>query len=105
MPTWAAMTFAVLVVTGLVLLLAFVINPVTDGKSQPIKACEAWVLDQLVSPASARFSNETWFDTDNPEVVGEVDSQNGFGALLRSEFHCSMVHGADGWSVADGFVV
>jgi len=104
MPTWAAMLWTTAAVTAVVLFLALVVNPATDSSRQPIRACEAWVLDQLVSPASAKFSSEQWFDTDNPEVVGDVDSQNSFGALLRSSFSCSMVHGADGWSVADGFV-
>src|SRR6478672_3630782 len=98
MPTWAAMMWTTLVVTAVVLFLALVVNPATDSSRQPIRACEAWVLDQLVAPASAKFSSEQWFDGASAAVIGNVDSQNSFGAMLRSGFHCDMVHGADGWS-------
>lgn len=55
-------------------------------------ACEKAVSDQLKSPASATFSN--WTRTNNYNdtftVTGSVDSQNSFGAMLRSQFSCTV---------------
>ena len=48
------------------------------------------VRDQLLTPSSAEFSNETVYRfTDNERrfrVIGNVDSQNVFGAMLRKTF-------------------
>jgi RNA polymerase subunit RPABC4/transcription elongation factor Spt4 len=67
---------------------------------------EKFVTRELRSPASARFSGIT-----DPETVisdlgagrfrvsGYVDSQNGFGALLRSNYTCTVKYGGhDTWS-------
>lgn len=70
----------------------------------PEKACEAYVAGQLTSPATARFSGEQFFDTDSPEVSGSVDSQNGYGAVARSQFSCTMSRTGGGWQVLTGFV-
>jgi hypothetical protein len=59
----------------------------------------------LVSPASAKFSEEHFFDTDDPEVAGAVDSQNGFGAMLRSRFACHLKKVNGDWTVTSGYVI
>lgn len=47
--------------------------------------CETAVAERLRSPASASFT----YDVDTRNFMsGSVDSQNGFGAVLRSEFEC-----------------
>lgn len=53
-------------------------------------ACERAVRDQLVSPSTMRVAGRT-----NPIPIGttirhvlEVDSQNTFGAMLRSQWLC-----------------
>lgn len=68
--------------------------------------CRADVMDQLKSPSTAQFSevermgaeDEREFvrdltirDDENPIVViqGLVDSQNGFGAMVRTGFVCT----------------
>jgi hypothetical protein len=58
-------------------------------------ACQDKVRERLKAPASARFqaprearittSPEGWF-----EVHSHVDAQNGFGALLRTKYTCSV---------------
>jgi hypothetical protein len=95
---WAVTAAAVciLVIGGIILLVT------VHTKPQPVKACEAWVSDQLSAPATASFSNEQWFDGDNPEVFGDVDSENGFGAMLRTHFVCSMQRQDGTWVVVDG---
>jgi len=92
-----------------VLLVAIaVLAIVTQVSNSPghraIKACEAWVSGQLVAPATAKFSGEQFFDTADPEVTGNVDAENEFGALLRSQFSCNMARSGDDWTVADGDV-
>ena len=51
------------------------------------QACENSVKIQLKAPATAQFSGESAYATDDAKtswkVSGNVDAQNGFGALLR----------------------
>lgn len=68
------------------------------------KACKAYVVDQLTSPSSAKFSDVQFFDIDRPEVTGSVDSENGFGAALRSGFSCQMSNSTGTWTVTTGAV-
>jgi hypothetical protein len=61
-------------------------------------ACEALVKDKLRSPGTAEFGSiwdgENSTATDNGDgtwhVEGQVDSQNGFGAMVRSVFTCTI---------------
>lgn len=54
-----------------------------------IYACEGAVAQNLKSPASADFNSSA--SGGGPWVVqGTVDSENSFGALLRSSFECSV---------------
>lgn len=62
-----------------------------DNRSTAVVACEGIVKQNLKSPSTASFDSEardtgerTW------EVVGVVDSQNSFGATVRSEFACAV---------------
>lgn len=56
------------------------------------EVCHNAVKLQLQSPATADFSDERVHHTgDDIAVVGHVDSENGFGALLRSTFSCETV--------------
>jgi hypothetical protein len=52
-------------------------------------SCESMVKEQLKSPSTASFSNEDEEGTNPVIVTGDVDSQNAFGATLRSTFHCT----------------
>lgn len=60
--------------------------------------CERWVKDRLKSPASAEFSGHNVAGA-NPSwtVTGVVDSQNGFGAMVRSDWTCSIQLDGDTW--------
>lgn len=55
-------------------------------------ACEDVVKTLLKAPSTAEFSN--WQRQSNGDgkytVTGTVDSQNGFGAMLRSQFGCTV---------------
>lgn len=62
--------------------------------------CTDFVRDQLVSPGSASFRN--YFENDGEVIVtvngptytvrSSVDSENAFGASLRSDFVCVVDH-------------
>ncbi len=62
----------------------------TVGES--IVACEDAVEQLLRAPATASFSS-TASGSDRVVVDGYVDSENGFGALVRSDFQCTVVGG------------
>lgn len=64
-----------------------------------VAACESAVRDQLKSPATAQFTitdNGVAGPDENVRgtVTGTVDSQNGFGALLRSSWTCTIPPGS-----------
>jgi hypothetical protein len=64
-----------------------------------VAMCEAVVSNGLKSPASAKFSAVTpLLQETSGTVSGDVDSQNGFGALIRNHWECSVL-------IADGHVV
>lgn len=58
--------------------------------------CETFVKKQLKAPASAKFSGESAAKVSDTEYTagGSVDSQNSFGALLRSTFACDLTYDA-----------
>lgn len=53
--------------------------------------CEGWVKDKLKSPATADFTDGATTGSGGTYTVGgEVDSQNSFGALVRSSWSCDV---------------
>lgn len=66
-----------------------------NNQYEAIAQCEARIKEQLKSPSTAKFDSTatgagTW------TVTGTVDSENGFGAMLRSDYQCSVrVNGPD----------
>jgi hypothetical protein len=60
-----------------------------------VTVCENLVKDDLKAPATAVFSNVEIEQLDQASfnISGAVDAQNGFGALLRSEFKCQSING------------
>ncbi|SNR98957.1 hypothetical protein SAMN06272737_1579 [Blastococcus mobilis] len=74
----------------------------SDGSdSGAYYACEGFVEDRLKAPSSADFSG--YFDSyviqsgDEYTVSGYVDAENSFGAMLRSEWTCTVRDGGDTW--------
>jgi len=75
-----------------------------DYASDAKWACREFVADHLKAPSTAKFPNYNNFiaeKVNNKEtkakgyivysVYGEVDSQNSFGAMLRSRFMCEVI--------------
>lgn len=76
----------------------------TDGKA--IRACRADVIDLLRSPATAQWPGGESVHLHRggvldgiTEVVGQVDAQNEFGALIRGGWKCSTVWRGDYFDV------
>lgn len=65
-----------------------------DRQHQIYDACKEAVLEKLKAPGTAVFSSfdEIVIDDSGPEVYvsGWVDSQNGFGALLRKRWKAQL---------------
>lgn len=64
---------------------------------QAVTACQDIITEQLRSPATAQFTGMRIESrgVDYFYVEGQVDSQNGFGATVRTTFSCEL-HTPDG---------
>lgn len=65
-----------------------------NNKYEAISQCEARIEELLKAPSTAKFSSDatgggTWI------VTGTVDSENGFGAMLRANFQCTVKVNSD----------
>lgn len=105
---WQKLVLATLAVLVVVAAggLAFVLlrsepSDAAERATTQIAACRERVKTQLKAPATAQFSGE--MVTKQPtgeffEVNGVVDAQNGFGALLRQRYRCTVT--GDGQALA-----
>ena len=108
------------VIIGLVLALLIPMALLASaGKNDPdtddleygaFDVCTQFVKDRLRAPATAEFPNQ--FEDDGEvrithtgetyTVVSQVDSENGFGALLTTPFTCVVRHtSGDNWRLVD----
>lgn len=101
-PGWALVAAAIMGVFAL----ASLADDGGDSDNEPtsdkaIVMCEEFVRDSLKAPATAEFGStstssvyyNTW------EVVGQVDSENGFGAMLRNTYVCTVSAKDDVWTL------
>lgn len=73
-------------------------------------ACQEFVERKLKSPASAKWPladdiTSTKISGDKYKVAGYVDSQNSFGAMLRSNFVVIMRKDGDKWFCSESDVL
>lgn len=70
-----------------------------------VPACRSKVKEFLKSPGTATFGGEITAGTGGVgqryTVTGWVDSQNGFGALVRNRYGCVAFRGETGWRAED----
>lgn len=59
--------------------------------------CKAEVSARLKSPSSAEWSGTQVTGIGPFTIEGSVDSENSFGAMLRSSFVCEVTLVADSW--------
>jgi hypothetical protein len=106
----------ILIVIGIIIMICLVLSILTTGNSKKEPdlrisasvACEEFVKRQLKSPSSADFPSydETKVkvvDRNTFEIVSYVDSENSFGAKLRSSYYCMAKYNPDKdtWSGVD----
>lgn len=77
-----------------------------SSEGTPYAACQRAVRDRLASPGSAVFPDpgpDVTVHTDDSGtiVMGYVDSQNGSGALMRSDFSCHLSRVDGQWQARD----
>lgn len=60
------------------------------GEREAVSQCEAFADKRLKAPATADYDLAATQRGDGWEVVGTVDSENGFGAKVRSEVRCEV---------------
>jgi len=100
-PWWVyVVVLAVFVTCGLLISRSNNHEPTTtENRDDAVRVCkEKFIPDRLKAPATAKFSNIT--TTDNAgtyTVTGSVDSENSFGALIRSTFICSVHSSGNQW--------
>jgi hypothetical protein len=65
-------------------------GPSNNGQYEAIAQCEARVENLLKSPGTADFETNASGSGSSWTITGSVDSENGFGALVRSDFQCTV---------------
>jgi hypothetical protein len=74
-------------------------DPEVDRSNAAIAACESSVRDELKAPTTAKFSDERYTDSDPSwRVTGAVDAENGFGAMIRNRFECTLTRNGDSYA-------
>lgn len=68
---------------------------------QAENVCYSAVLDSLKAPSSAELVEVSAYPSEGDQwiVNGAVDAENSFGAMLRSDFSCTVHQSGDGWSI------
>lgn len=87
-----------LIVIAIIVIIAAVNSPKTETEYNPnnsvevIHQCEDLVKNSLKSPSSAIFVDTKAQQNQSRHwtVTGSVDAQNSFGAMIRSDFQCSV---------------
>ncbi|PWR08559.1 hypothetical protein DKT68_15190 [Micromonospora acroterricola] len=103
---WPWIAAAVLV--GLVAVggLAYALMP--SDEDEAVERCQAAISGQLKSPATAEYADDVTVSGEEGnfgtyyEVTGQVDAENGFGALVRGDYRCKVQREQDGsWTVTE----
>jgi len=61
-----------------------------DNQYEAIAQCEARIERLLKAPSTAEFDSSATASGGVWTVTGTVDSENSFGAMLRSNFQCTV---------------
>lgn len=81
-------------------------QPAGDPTAGLVAACHVSAERQLKAPSTARYSSENIRPGNNAQqfyVDGVVDSQNGFGAQVRSKYYCDATRTDAGWDAKVSF--
>lgn len=76
-----------------------------SGNGEALVACERYIKSQLKAPTTAKFNTQVDENSDGTYTVsGSVDAQNSFGAMIRSDFSCTVQMNGDEVLVTSGVV-
>lgn len=96
---WGVVSVVAIAAFGVIYLRGgFAPGPETQAKD----VCEQFVTDQLKAPATAVFSGAFAAEQSDASwiVRGSVDSENGFGAMIRNNYTCRVrPAGGDEWTL------
>lgn len=104
---WIALAVAVVLIAAGVG--AFLALRPTD-EDEALDRCQSAITEKLKSPSTAKFGEPTVTSSDGSfgsyfEVSGQVDAQNGFGAMVRGDYRCKVTLEKDGrWLVTESSV-
>jgi hypothetical protein len=100
--TLAAVALAAIVAAIIVIATSSGTGSTKGDPMNAVPACREAVKAQLKTPATARFSGERVESGDTqPTIVGAVDAENAFSALVRRSYRCLLHHDASGnWAVS-----
>lgn len=79
-------------------------DPVSDNRGITAEImCEQFIERELKAPATAEYADPTTSkDGATYTVSGAVDSENSFGAKVRSQYNCIVTDaGDDKWTLVD----
>ena len=98
---WFAVSLVLAIVVMLVAVFAYKAHANASSPAhEATVTCERAVLAQLKSPATAHFGGASASpEADSWIVTGYVDSQNGFGAVLRSNWTCPTTYTGGTWTL------
>lgn len=65
------------------------------NKYEAIRYCEDQIRDQLKAPSTAKFDSDSSDESSPFTVTGSVDAENSFGAMIRSDFQCTVTISGD----------
>lgn len=100
-----AIIFALVSISFFIIIVA--VTPASEKPKEKATVDQAWIVSHefvkmhLVSPASAEFGSKYQFDQVNDStwwLGGYVDSQNAFGANLRTNFQVKMMFLGGEWT-------
>ncbi|MGW3608920.1 hypothetical protein ACWD6N_03375 [Micromonospora sp. NPDC005163] len=102
-PWMAAAALVVLLAAGGV---AYALMPTDEDEA--VDRCQTAISGQLKSPSTAKYADGVTVTGEDGnfgtyyEVSGEVDAQNGFGALVRGDYRCKVQReSGGGWLVTE----
>ncbi len=101
---WFMFVFIVMVLIGLYKCVSS--DPSTEVTELDAEmVAERYVKQLLKSPSTAEFPSTTAAETGDKtfHVDGTVDSQNGFGAMIRNSFECDVVETGSGTLKIENF--
>lgn len=94
---WLGGCLTIIVLLGIFIAIGFAFSSCADTTPRPDRfnykaeaACERAVVDKLISPATADIYSRAEGTESDWTIAGYVDSENVNGALIRSDFQCTV---------------